>query len=141
MIWFCQVWIVDIVAQQYDRPEADPPRLAGGSRSADEKQAPGSGSAVRPSGRRKEAQEDVDRSAGEAIARGLFRRPAAPLGRENRRHCRETRPQKERRPRLVLQPAPEAEAHEIRRSTILLNTIIHKTFLKTKKLWFNFEIN
>ncbi|CAN0078227.1 unnamed protein product, partial [Bubo scandiacus] len=36
-----------------------------------------------------------------------------PLLREDRRHRREAGPQEERGPRLVLQPAPEAEAHEV----------------------------
>lgn len=118
-----KVRIVDVVAQQHDRVETDPARLAGRGGSADEEQAPGSRSSVRPSSRREEAEEDVDSRSGEAILRGLFRRPAASVWREDRRHRRETRLEKERRPRLVLQPTPKTEAHEIRGSTIVLKAI------------------
>ena len=115
-----KVRVVDIIAQQHDRFETDPARLVRRGGSANEEQTPRSGSAVRPSGRRKEAEKDVDSRAGETIAGGLFCCPATSVWRENCRHRWKTRLEKERRPRLVLQPTPETETHEIRGSTILL---------------------
>ncbi|CAM9487030.1 unnamed protein product, partial [Bubo scandiacus] len=102
--------VADAVAQQHDGAAAGAPGLAGGGR----------GRAPRPrrrpraaGGRRAQAQADLDRRPREALAGGLLRPPAPALLREDRRHRREAGPQEERGARLVLQPAPEAEAHEV----------------------------
>uniref|UniRef100_A0A1I8JSF4 POU-specific domain-containing protein n=1 Tax=Macrostomum lignano TaxID=282301 RepID=A0A1I8JSF4_9PLAT len=61
-----------------------------------------------------EAQADVHNGRGEAFARGLLPRAAPTVLGEDRPDCREAQPEEECRPSLVLQPAPEAEANEIR---------------------------
>ncbi|XP_072191663.1 POU domain, class 4, transcription factor 2 isoform X2 [Excalfactoria chinensis] len=104
--------VADAVAQQHDRPQAHPAGLAGGGREVAPREA---GQARALQRRREEAQADLHRRPREALARGLLRAAAAAVLREDRRHRREARPQEERGARLVLQPAPEAEAHEVLR--------------------------
>jgi len=90
--------------------------VAGGGRGA----GAGRPHAHRPLRRRRqrrgpEAEADVNRDAGEALAGGVLRHPAAAVRREDRPDRREARPEEERGARLVLQPATEAKANEIRR--------------------------
>ena len=58
-------------------------------------------------------KKDLYRRAREALAGGILRRAAAAQRGEDRSHRREARPQEERGPGLVLQPAAEAEEDEI----------------------------
>lgn len=110
--------VADAVTQQHDRAQAHPAGLAGRGGGASQEQASRPGRAVRAACGGEEAQEDVHRGAGEAFPRGLLRRATAALGREDRRHRREARPQEECGACLVLQPAPEAEAYEVRGATL-----------------------
>ena len=72
-----QVRVADAVAQQHDRAQADPARVARGGRGAGAQQATRSRGAVRPALVREEAQAHLHRRAREAIARGLLCRPGA----------------------------------------------------------------
>lgn len=104
----------DAVAQQHDRPQANTASVAGGGGGPGEEQAPRPRRPQRPAGGGEEAEAHVDSGAREAQPGGLFRRAAAALGGEDRRHRREAGPEEERGARLVLQPAAETEAHEVR---------------------------
>lgn len=107
-----------VVPQQHDRVEADPPSVARGGGGAGEEQEAGPGRPVRAARRGEEEEEDQYSSARETIVGGVFRCPAAAVRREDRRDRGETRPEEERGQGVVLQPAAEAEAHEIRCPTL-----------------------
>lgn len=64
--------------------------------------------------RREEAEADLHRRAREAQPRSVLRGAATALRREDSRHRGEARPQEERSAGVVLQPAAETEAHEVR---------------------------
>lgn len=106
--------VADVVAQQHDRPEADTPGVARGSRGPGEEQKARPGRPVSAARWREEAKKDEHSRAREAIAGGVLRRAAAAVRREDRCDRGEARPEEERRQGLVLQSATEAEAHEIR---------------------------
>jgi len=92
--------------------------VAGGGGGAGEEQTAGPGRAERAAGRREEAQAHVDRGARETVAGGVLRRAAEAVRREDRGHRREARLEEERGEGVVLQPAAETEAHEVRRPAL-----------------------
>lgn len=106
------------LAQQHDRPETDPPGVARGGRGPGEEQAPRPGRAQRVARRGEEAQEDVDRRAGEEEPGGVLRGAAEAVGGEDSRDRGEAGPQEERGEGVVLQPAAEAEEDEVRGATL-----------------------
>lgn len=112
------VRVADAVAQQHDRAEAHTAGVAGGSGGAGEEQAPGPGRAQRVAGRREEAEAHFHSGARETVAGGVLRGAAEAVGREDRGHCGETRPEEERGPGVVLQPEAKAKAHEVRGPTL-----------------------
>lgn len=113
------VRIVDAVAQQHDRTQADPAGVAGGGGSAGQEQTPRPGRAERASGRREEAEAHFDRGARKTVAGSVLRRAAAAVGREDRGHSGKARPEEERGQSVVLQPEAEAKAHEVCGPTLM----------------------
>lgn len=104
------VRVPDAVAQQHGGAEAHPGGLAGGGGAGAAGEDVQAGDLQR---RRQEAETHVHRGPGEALAGGVLRRAAAALVREDRSYRRETGPEKERSPRLVLQSEAKAETDEV----------------------------
>lgn len=92
--------------------------MARRGRSSSEEQASRPRRPERSACRGEKKKTYVNSRAGETISGSVLCRSAAALGRENSRHCREIRSEKERRPGVVLQPAAETETNEIRGATL-----------------------
>lgn len=106
--------------------------MAGSGRGSSEEQTPRSGESQRPPVRREEKETDVDRRAGKTLLRGLLRRPAQAVRRENCRYRRKTRPEEERRASLVLQSTPKAKTHEIFRGSTLTSLRLREPPIYTR---------
>lgn len=105
-----QVRVPDAVSQQHGGPETDLGGLARWGGAGSEREDVQTGDLQR--GRQKK-ETHVYRGPGEALPGGLFRRAAEALVGEDCRNCRETGPEKERGPGLVLQSEAKAETNEV----------------------------
>lgn len=92
--------------------------LVGRSGSPGKEQAKRSGRPQRTSGRREEAETDLDSGTGKKKPGSLLRRATQAVGGENRGHRGKAGPEEERGAGLVLQPAPEAEEDEVCGATL-----------------------
>lgn len=110
--------VANAVPQQHDRPEANTASVAGRGGGPGEEQAPGSGRAQRAAGRREETEAHFNRGARKTVTGSVLRGAAEAVGREDSGHCGKARLEKERCPRVVLQPEAKAKTHEVRRPTL-----------------------